>query len=202
LLIVLALVWWAWPAAPDPYYSEQLASRIELRDAFRGIAIERVPRQTSLEDPAVVRVDDLEVRLQATFDLAARVLGRRDYRRGDWARLSPMDLALGWGPMSDPEILSRIDIRQRGRFYFWQVDEFPIPRHLIEQSSANMHIVPADPALLGVLEAIEEGDEIRLSGYLIDVDRDDGGYWRTSLRRDDTGDGACELFLVTAVARY
>jgi len=202
LLILLAVLWWAWPSGPDPYYSERLAALVEPRDAFRGIAVDRVPRQTDLDGAPVVRVDDLEIRLRATFDMAARVLGRRDYGWGEWARLSPMDLALGWGPMSDPSVLSRIEIRQRGRFYFWRVDDYPIPRHLIEQSSANMHIVPADPALLEVLQGVDEGDEIRLSGYLIDVDRDDGSYWRTSLRREDTGDGACELFLVTSVVPY
>jgi len=40
---------------------------------------------------------------------------------------------------------------------------------------------------------------VALDGYLVDANRADGWHWRTSLTRDDTGDGACELFYVTSV---
>ena len=33
--------------------------------------------------------------------------------------LAPVDLALGWGRMSDEAILKDIQISQSGRFYFW-----------------------------------------------------------------------------------
>ena len=33
-------------------------------------------------------------------------------------------------------------------------------------------------------------------GYLVDVDHDSGWYWRSSMSRLDTGDGACELVYV------
>ena len=35
-----------------------------------------------------------------------------------------------------------------------------------------------------------------LGGELVDAVRPDGFTWRTSLSREDTGAGACELFLV------
>jgi hypothetical protein len=197
-LIVLALAW-SWVSKPDARYSQQLASMVDTRVAMSGLALDRPPRQIEIASARVLRVDDVDIRLRAEFGLEARVLARKDYRWDPWADLSPLDLALGWGPMSDPDVLSRIDIRQNGRFYFWRVDEFPIPRPQIEQSSANMHIIPSNPALLDRLARIEAGDRLRLMGYLVDVDRDDGAYWRTSMRRDDTGDGACELFLVTGV---
>ena len=56
----------------------------------------------------------------------------------------PEDLALGWGRMSDSDVLAKIDITQSGRFYYWHVDDFPIPRREIETSSANMHMIPSD----------------------------------------------------------
>jgi len=40
---------------------------------------------------------------------------------------------------------------------------------------------------------------IALHGRLIEAQRSDGWHWRSSLRRDDTGAGACELVLVDAV---
>jgi hypothetical protein len=203
-LIVVAVLFaliWQWWSAPNDHYSEQLAAAVEARPMLGGLDLDRPPRQLELEAADEIRIDDHILRLRAEFGLVARVLGRKDYRWDRWSALSPVDLALGWGPMSDPAVVSQIDIRQNGRFYFWRVDELPIPRAQIEQSSANMHLIPARPDLLDELRRIEAGDRLRLNGYLVDVDRDDGSYWRTSMRRDDTGNGACELILVTAVER-
>jgi hypothetical protein len=41
---------------------------------------------------------------------------------------------------------------------------------------------------------------VSLRGQLVDAVRADGFTWRTSLRRDDTGAGACELLLVESAA--
>ena len=50
--------------------------------------------------------------LQEQFEISARVLGRKDYTFGREADLSPMDLALGWGPMADPEVIAAFGISQ------------------------------------------------------------------------------------------
>jgi len=40
---------------------------------------------------------------------------------------------------------------------------------------------------------------VQLSGYLVDAQGPDNFRWGTSLTRNDTGDGACELFLVESL---
>jgi len=48
--------------------------------------------------------------------------------------------------------------------------------------------------------SLRPGQIVRLQGYLVDV-RGPGGFaWNTSLTRSDTGDGACEIVWVEAVA--
>jgi len=130
------------------------------------------------------------------FELEALVLGREDYLFDRGAKVSPTDLALGWGPMADPQVLARIDISQGNRWYRWRVDEFPIPRRDIERHSANMHLIPATPEVARALQRIEPGQRIALAGQLVRVDGDDGFRWVSSLSRDDTGEGACELIWV------
>lgn len=130
------------------------------------------------------------------FQLEARILGREDYRFDRGARLSPTDLALGWGPMADPEVLRHIRISQRNRWYFWRAEQLPIERRQIEIHSANMHLIPASPAVAATLAQLETGQQIRLSGQLVRVEGDDGYRWVSSLSREDTGDGACELIWV------
>jgi len=98
--------------------------------------------------------------------------------------------------MSDSAVLDKISISQANRFYYWHVDDFPIPRRDIETSSANMHMIPADDAVHRALDRVRPGEVIHLRGFLVDASRPDGWQWHTSMSRDDTGNGACELVYV------
>ena len=131
-----------------------------------------------------------------SFEIEARVLSTEHYSFDREADLAPVDLALGWGKMSDEAILKDIKISQSNRFYFWHVNEFPIPRREIETNSANMHMIPADSIIEKVLEGIKTGQRVKLSGYLVQVDSSDGWHWKSSLSREDTGNGSCELVYV------
>ena len=157
----------------------------------------QMPLDTSM---ATIRVGDFTLTPRARFDLTARVLSTERYRFDAGAALVPEDFALGWGRMSDSNVLKQIDISQSGRFYHWSVRQFPIPRREIETHSANMHLIPADAGVRRALGRIRTGQLVTLDGYLVDAGRADGWRWRTSLTRDDTGDGACELFYVTSIA--
>ena len=106
------------------------------------------PQQASPD--GVIRLDGHTITPLQPFRLEARVLGREDYRFDRGARISPTDLALGWGPMADPQVLARIDISQGNRWYHWRTDDFPIPRREIETHSANMHLIPADATVAGL----------------------------------------------------
>jgi len=46
------------------------------------------------------------------------------------------------------------------------------------------------------LKAVKPGDTVRIRGYLVQVEGKDGWRWRSSLTRDDTGGGACELIFI------
>ena len=134
-----------------------------------------------------------------SFEIEARVLSTEHYSFDREADLAPVDLALGWGKMSDEAILKDIKISQSNRFYFWHVNEFPIPRREIETNSANMHMIPADSIIEKVLEGIKAGQRVKLSGYLVQADSSDGWHWKSSLSREDTGNGSCELVYVKSV---
>lgn len=164
-----------------------------------GIIAPEAPRQSPVRIQPRLRLENYQVEPLAEFALNARVLGAEHYRFGREAEISPVDLALGWGAMSDSAVLARIDIRQSGRFYFWRTEQFPIPREEIESHSANMHMIPADAAIARRLKAIRPGQVVRLRGYLVAISAADGWRWRSSLSRTDTGNGACELVWVESL---
>ena len=134
------------------------------------------------------------------FDFDAIVLHAEYYSMDREAQLAPVDLALGWGPMANPAVIDKVKITQSSRFYYWHVDEFPIPRREIEGNSANMHMVPANAEVERTLRSLHSGQRVSFSGYLIEARAPDGWRWRSSLTREDTGAGACELVWVEKIA--
>jgi hypothetical protein len=66
----------------------------------------------------------------------------------------------------------------------------------VEVNSSNIHLVPANPEIAGRLRRIKRDDVLAIGGTLIEVTAPDGWRWRSSLSREDTGEGACELLLL------
>jgi hypothetical protein len=162
-----------------------------------GVLVAEVPLQQGLNAGiALLRKGDYSIRPLAKFSLSARVLSRADYSWDTESALAPIDLALGWQRMSDSAVLAKMDISQSGRFYFWRVREFPIPEQEIIESSANMHLIPADKTVLHDIERTRAGDVVTFDGYLVEADGPNGYKWVSSLTRSDSGAGACELVWV------
>jgi len=165
-----------------------------------GVLVPDAPLQSDPVSRATTRLGDFELTPLADFSLDARVLSRADYRLGTESELSPTDLALGWGRMSDSAVIAQLDISQSARFYSYRwSEEPPIPAREIMVSSANMHLIPADPGVAAAIARVRVGELIALRGHLVEVHREDGWRWRSSLRRDDSGAGACELVLVDSI---
>lgn len=172
-----------------------LASRPVSR--VSGVIAPDAPAQANFDTPQPAIVyRNATLRPLARFSATARVLSRDDYHLDAGADLSPTDLALGWGRMSDSAVLRKIDISQGNRFYYWRTRSFPIPRREIETHSANMHMLPADAQVARALKRVRAGDVVTLDGLLVEADKPDGWRWRSSLTRDDTGAGACEVVYV------
>ena len=63
-----------------------------------------------------------------------------------------------------------------------------------------MHMVPSTAELAG-LRAIARCDLVDIRGYLVEIKFSNGGIWRSSLTRTDTGNGACELVWVDQLTK-
>jgi hypothetical protein len=170
------------------------------RDIARppGVVASADPVQSVVPDgPGVVR-GEFTLRPRADFSATVRVLHRENYSLGALASLVPTDFAVGWGPMSDSAVLSHIEISQANRFYFWRTDSWPISREQIETHSANWHVIPASAVVERTLDHLRVGSIVELRGQLVDVEGRQGSM-TTSLTRDDTGPGACEILLASSV---
>jgi len=160
------------------------------------------PIQTQVEKAPLIQHDGYLIEPVARFEVEARVLGTERYRMGREADLSPMDLALGWGPMSDQSVLDHIEISQFRRFYYWQTKRMPIPRGDIVRHSSNMHLIPASDEVRKNLLRVRDGEIVQFKGYLVNLRATDGWRWTSSTSRTDTGNGACELIWVEKLISF
>lgn len=210
LFVAIAAAAW-WLATPAPPRSG--ATAVSLASAVTHAATDcRPPPRLAGNDGAVqtdlpagmppFALPSASAKPLAGFSVAARVLSRKEYRSDREADFAPLDLALGWGRMREDAVLSRLDIRQSGRWYRYRWSgPPPLPPNEIALSSANMHMIPASPTVAAALADVEEGDAVRIDGWLVQVNATDGWRWRSSTTRRDTGGGACEVVYVCAVTR-
>ena len=63
-------------------------------------------------------------------------------------------------------------------------------------ATRDNNMVPGNALVHKRLRGIRPGNIIQARGYLVDAEHQGGFSWRTSLSREDTGDGSCELFYV------
>ena len=141
-----------------------------------------------------------ELTPRAHYQVIGRVLSRQTYNR-DWqSEISPVDLAIGWGELNDTRVDSYVDWSQSGRWYYYRwAKNSPYDETYLRTHSSNIHIVPATDSLETILLKIRKDDRIMLEGQLVDVEATNAKKrWQnqTSLTRADSGNGACEIFLV------
>ncbi|MFT3868246.1 MAG: hypothetical protein QM715_07095 [Nibricoccus sp.] len=104
--------------------------------------------------------------------------------------------------MSIAGVINDLKISQSGRWYeySWR-NEAPLEPSQIALQSANTHCIPSDANVERQLLSIRRHDYVDLEGYLVAVDGPDNFTWRSSLSRNDTGGGACELMFITRITR-
>jgi hypothetical protein len=178
------------------------AWRYEKPAHWVGIPAAADPRQSADGLPAAFAHEGYTIKPLARYAVKAVVLSRDRYRFDPGAKIAPVDLALGWGPMSVADVINELQVSQSGRFYeyAWK-DEPPLDPAQIITHSANTHCLPKDDKVRRELLAVKRHDLVTLEGLLVEVQGPNNYRWRSSLTRDDTRGGACEVLWVTSVKR-
>jgi hypothetical protein len=184
-LIVLGAAWHFWYAP----HAKLQPGIVTPDDPRIEILTEAIPWHTNKDDYTITRL--------AKFSMRARVLHTKRYWFGRETDLVPVDIAFGWGKMSDQNLLDLMDIDQDDRFYFWHYNQnIPVTPEYIISHSGNMHLIPATDEISSKIKSVRENDIVYLEGYLVKVNATDGWHWLSSTSLSDTGRGACKLIWV------
>ena len=160
-----------------------------------------VQRETSEKEfPIRISHGTMMLTPLAEYDITAAVLSKKRYYFGWSAEMVPFDYALGWGTLAVEEARETVRFSQSGRWYYYRLkEESPFSPGYVALHSSNHHIIPATLNLRYLLKRLKKGEVIRLTGFLVYAHGFVKGkevFWRSSLSRKDTGDGACEVFYV------
>lgn len=167
---------------------------------YQGFIVD--PVQINLPKDEVVLIPGKEGEVKATlvaeYTVEAVVKGKKKY--SDYpSQISSYDFILAWGELNQKEASKCIKYSQSGRWYYYRYFKgLPVSVEYIGSHSANVHIIHKDEEVFNKIKKIDKGDHVILHGYLVNVNFKDG-WWNSSLSRNDTGNGACEIMYVTSV---
>lgn len=146
---------------------------------------------------------DWEIRPLARFSVGGIVVGRERYHFGWAADLVPCDVALAWGDLVTSGAYRDLSWSQGNRWYFWRWSgSFPYGNTFIARHSANIHVIPATTTLRRTVCSLDSGDLVQMTGLLVYAEgrsENDHVVWSSSLSRDDSGDGSCELMYLESL---
>lgn len=184
------------------YIGHPIVEKLTQYPESKLIDTNQSPLQESVEEESIIMDIDGEeyvVEPMATYEIYAQVLSKKKYRFDTFAKLSPYDLALGWGPVLEPELMAKVKYTQRNRWYYYyygDLDEIGKSVKDISANSANTHVMASNYIVLKGLKKVKEGDVIEMKGYLVSITGKDFNA-DSSLSRTDSGAGACEILYVT-----
>lgn len=152
----------------------------------------------------------------AYYDITGVVASVHDYFGfGFFDTYVPRDVCLAWGDLKDSLTDPDISYRQSDRKCYLSFQNFEVEdvskyyygafrNKYSDFNMSNNHLIPATKEVRNQIISLRRGETIRLVGYLVRMHSDNPGdpVYVSSTRRDDGGNGACEVIFVTKVEKY
>lgn len=170
------------------------------------IDISHDPLQAYYSGESIIRKfgnEEFSITPVAKYEVSAMVGSMKIYY-DDEARLMPVDLALVWGKLAEPEYDANISYSQSDRWYYTKYKSgSQFDYNFVVAHSANTHIIPVNDNISKAIKTIKNKEKVSLSGFLVNpVRKDSEGkitFSKTSLTRTDTDAGSCENLYVEKV---
>jgi hypothetical protein len=195
-LAAAAAGWWMKDALPDPAL-------------LRADALEEPVQKAVRRPPIETEVGGVRYRIQPrySYELNAVVVSLHhsdswwDYAHKEWGdHVNVMDLCVAWGDSVRSGAYRDVSFSNNQWECHWRYSSERAMKHFSNAEASNNHIVTDDPALARALRGIRVGDQVRLTGYLVDYailkDGRPAGSRVSSEVRTDSGPGACEVLYI------
>lgn len=140
------------------------------------------------------------------YDLYGLVVSEHDsHAFTDWTHnathdnLNVIDLCVVWAEDARSGVYRRMHFSSGNFTCNFQADDLATFAQFDIYQISNNHLLTEVPYLARRLRGVHVGDEVHFHGYLAEYEHDHGYHFHrgTSIRRFDTGNGACETVYVT-----
>ena len=183
-----------------------------------------LPTLSSEEKPVQINLDargedgeykgrPLNLRYRAKYDITAIVTSVYDYYGyDDYAALVPRDVCLAWGDLGKNYLEGKVEFEQNERKcsvkvpeeldYLLNTRQSIYGKESTIATMSNNHIISSTVEIRDKVLSLKPREKIRMTGFLVDIIYGTAHptfHMMTSLSRDDSGDGACEIFYVTSI---
>lgn len=147
-----------------------------------GILVHEAPEVMQVNYVDAWTVNDYTITPLASYSIRARILKAKRYYWDRAADLSPMDIVVGWGQLSDQRVLNHVSISESGRYYTWKpYGVLPVTEGYVNSHTANLHLIPSSPAIKTVIKSLRPNTIIALSGYIVNISSTDGYTWTSNI---------------------
>lgn len=171
-------------------------------------SLNQAPKQTPLDEkPFHVAIEDKQylIEPQYDYDLIGMVVSYAHHngnygvhkRWGD--HLNVADICVIWQDNAHTAQLDKLDFWNGEFTCNVQTDDNVAWASFHMNQLSNNHLLTTDDRIRDQLKAINVGDQIRIKGWLVNYGQRADQMRKTSITREDTGNGACETLYVKQV---
>lgn len=177
-------------------YSCRKKSELPAYAGFPEIALQDPVQAPTRRPPFTVQIKDQThtVKPLYNYSIAGLVVScgfsknMAEYRNDD---LNIMDAGIIWGGNLNPAVYQKINFYNNGVWLHAKTKDQDVWNLFDPQQLSNNHLLCSDPQLKKQIKAIKRGSVVSIKGCLASYsDRS------SSVKRNDSGDGACETIWV------
>jgi hypothetical protein len=112
--------------------------------------------------------------------------------------LNTKDICVIWGRNIETGVYKRMRFSNRDFTCYYRYPDRETGELFTESALSNNHLLPADPLVAGTVLRARTGDQVHFKGWLVSYGIKGTPYARrSSLSRNDRGNGACEVVYIT-----
>jgi hypothetical protein len=144
-----------------------------------GVLAPDMPEVAAAPETApVFERDDHVMTGLAQFKAKARVVSIQRYGKDREAKIAPIDIVLGWGPLSDTSTFKGVDVAQSERGVIFESYDPKLPKEVVAEKLVNLHVIGADADIDKRIHDLRRGNIVEIEGWLVDVSAADGWRWK------------------------
>ena len=113
------------------------------------------------------------------FSGQVRVLSKKRYFLDEFKSISPYDIVIGWGEMSDERNIEFIKFRLDSREANLDYIRPPLPEKSIYEQAELIHIIPSSEEISTTISQLKQGSIIKIEGLYVDAESENSLNWST-----------------------